>query len=112
MEHQTPATTSLRAQEAITYSREKNFEREAVVDERVLMRDALRRGMGRTTFAELRRIFEARVEKAEFVNAVATGDAAYRRFTTPEMLAAERAVIQHMIRGQGQLEPVLSPRCI
>jgi len=110
MEHQTPATTSLRAQEAITYSREKNFEREAVVDERVLMRDALRRGMGRTTFAELRRIFEARVEKGEFVNAVATGDAAYRRFTTPEMLAAERAVIQHMIRGQGQLEPVLSPR--
>src|SRR5215472_13674211 len=110
MEHQTPAGSSSRAQEAITYSREKNFEREAVVDERVLMRDALRRGLGGTTFFELRRIFEARVEKGEFVNAVATGDAAPRLFTTPEMLAAERAVIQHMMRGQGQLEPVLAPR--
>ena len=110
MEQPTPDTRSLRAQEAITYSREKNFEREAVVDERVLMRDALRRGLGRTTFFELRRIFEARVEKGEFVNAVATGDAAPRLFTTPEMLAAERAVIQHMMRGQGQLEPVLAPR--
>jgi conjugative relaxase-like TrwC/TraI family protein len=110
MEHQTPAASSLRAQEAITYAREKNFEREAVVDERLLLRDALRRGMSRTTFSELRRIFEARVEKGEFLNAAATSDPARRLFTTPEMLAAERAVIQHMIRGQGQVEPVLSPR--
>jgi conjugative relaxase-like TrwC/TraI family protein len=76
MERETPAASSLRAQEAIPYSREKNFEREAVVDERVLMRDALRRGMGRTTFSELRRIFGARVEKGEFVNAAAPCDPA------------------------------------
>jgi len=110
MEHLRPATSALRAHEAITYSREKNFEREAVVDERVLMRDALRRGMGRATFSEVRRTFEARVEKGEFLNAAATSDGARRLFTTPETLAAERAVIQHMIRGQGQVEPVLSPR--
>jgi conjugative relaxase-like TrwC/TraI family protein len=109
IEQHTPATSSLRAQEAITYSREKNFEREAVVDERVLMRDALRRGMGRTTFSELRRQFEARVGKGEFVTVAAVSDPGRRLFTTPEMLAAERAVIQHMIRGQGQVEPVLWP---
>src|SRR5215469_10604695 len=109
LEQHTPATSSLRAQEAITYSREKNFEREAVVDERVLMRDALRRGMGRTTFSELRRLFEARVEKGEFVTAAAVSDPGRRLFTTPEMLAAERAVIQHMIRGQGEVEQDLWP---
>src|SRR5579884_3354820 len=35
-----------RAQEAVTFARDKNFEREAVVDERLLVRDALRSGMG------------------------------------------------------------------
>src|SRR5262252_3853498 len=110
MEHPTPAAASLRAQEAITYAREKNFEREAVVDERLLLRDALRRGLGRTTFSELRRVFEGRVGKGEFLNAAALSDPARRLLTTPEMLAAERAVIEHMIRGQGQAEPILSPR--
>ena len=42
------------AQEAVTYSRDRHIEREAVVDERELMRDALRRGMGETTFQEVR----------------------------------------------------------
>jgi hypothetical protein len=31
---------------AVQFSQEKNFEREAVIDERALTRDALRRGMG------------------------------------------------------------------
>src|SRR5207253_2063655 len=35
-----------RANEAVTFARDKNFEREAVVDERLLVRDSLRRGMG------------------------------------------------------------------
>ncbi len=35
------------ARQAVTYARSSNYEREAVVDERVLMRDALRRGMER-----------------------------------------------------------------
>jgi conjugative relaxase-like TrwC/TraI family protein len=112
IEHHRPTASSLRAQEAITYAREKNFEREAVVDERLLLGDALRRGMGRTTFSELRHIFEARVEKGEFLNPAAPSDAAPRLFTTPEMLLAERAVIQHMMQGQGQVEPVLSPRAV
>src|SRR5439155_24858085 len=38
--------TVQRAQEAVTFARDKNFEREAVLDERLLVRDALRRGMG------------------------------------------------------------------
>lgn len=38
------------AQQAVTYAKERGFEREAVSDERLLMRDALRRGMGDITY--------------------------------------------------------------
>ena len=41
----------LRVRESVTFSRDKNFEREAVVDERAIVRDALRRGMGDITYA-------------------------------------------------------------
>ena len=38
------------AQEAVTFARDRSFEREAVTDERDIFRDALRRGMGETTY--------------------------------------------------------------
>ena len=38
----------------MTFSRDKNFEREAVVDERAIVRDALRRGMGEITYGQVR----------------------------------------------------------
>src|SRR5207249_2527964 len=38
---QVPMYAPQRAQEAVTFARDKNFEREAVVDERLLVRDAL-----------------------------------------------------------------------
>jgi conjugative relaxase-like TrwC/TraI family protein len=40
--------------EAVTFARDKGFEREAVVDERALYVDALRRGMGEMTYPEVR----------------------------------------------------------
>ena len=42
------------ALQAVTYARDRSFEREAVTDERDLYRDALRRGMSETTYAEVR----------------------------------------------------------
>jgi len=45
-----------RVRESVTFSRDKNFEREAVVDERAIVRDALRRGMGEITYAQVRGI--------------------------------------------------------
>ena len=44
----------------------KSFEREAVMDERALYVDALRRGMGEMTYPEVRASFEARVASGEF----------------------------------------------
>ncbi len=49
-----PINTVDRVRESLTFSRDKNFEREAVVDERALIRDGLRRGMGDITFAQVR----------------------------------------------------------
>ncbi len=108
MEQRQPANSALRAQEAVTFSRDKHFEREAVVDERLLMRDALRRGMGKTTYEQVRQSFENRVLKGEFLATSPETKTVGRLFTTPETLSAEREVIQRMRAGQGQAEPVVS----
>src|ERR1700677_4459501 len=42
-----------RVQEAVTFAKSRNFEREAVTDERDIMRDALRRGMGDLTYSQV-----------------------------------------------------------
>ncbi len=55
------------AREAITYSRDRHIEREAVVDERNLLRDALRRSMGTATFQQVRENLDERIRSGEFV---------------------------------------------
>jgi len=55
-----------RAQEAVTFAKDRGFEREAVTDERDIMRDALRRGMGDITYAQVRGNFEQRHASGEF----------------------------------------------
>lgn len=110
VEQVNPALSALRAQEAVTFSRDRHFEREAVVDERVLMRDALRRGMGEITYSEVHQNFETRLQRGEFLAAPSTPNPTFRLFTTPETVAAERAVIQQMRIGQGQVAPILSAR--
>ena len=110
MEQSVPGQATTRAQEAVTFSRDRNFEREAVVDERLLMRDALRRGMGKTTYAHVHQNFEARVRNGEFLAARHPGRANGKFFTTPETVAAERAVISTMNAGQNELVPILSHR--
>ena len=48
------------AHAAVTFARDRSFEREAVMDERAIFVDAMRRGMGETTYPEVRASFEAR----------------------------------------------------
>ena len=52
---------------AVTYGKDRNLEREAVVDERDVLRDALRRSMGDVRFADVKAEFEHRVEGGEFI---------------------------------------------
>ena len=97
-----------RARQAVTYARDVNFEREAVVDERQLMRDALRRGMGETTYADIRTEFEQRRGEGEFLQTGRAKHDSSRMFTTPAMIAIERENVALMRAGQDAVEQMLS----
>lgn len=97
-----------RAKEAITYTRDSLFEREAVADERLIFRDALRRGMGETTYAEVRAAFEARRQRGDLRSVETAKYASGRSFTTPETMAAERANIAHVVAGRNAVQPIMS----
>ena len=97
-----------RAQKAVSYAKKRNFEREAVVDQRDIMRDALRRGMGELTFSQVRDNFEHRHAIGEFQTVAAQKHDTGLRLTTPETIAAERATVEHMQRGQNTVAPIMS----
>jgi conjugative relaxase-like TrwC/TraI family protein len=97
-----------RAQEAVSYAKERNFEREAVIDQRDIMRDALRRGMGDLTFSQVRDNFEHRHAIGEFQTVAAQKHDTGLRLTTPETIAAERATVEQMQRGQNTVAPIMS----
>lgn len=107
-QHRDKATNSVdRAREFLTFSRDKNFEREAVVDERMLVRDGLRRGMGDVTYAQVRANLNARIASGEFQ----TVDRAHmpgRQFTTAKTIAAEHEIVSRVREGRNQVDPVLS----
>ena len=96
-----------RAHQAVTYAKERGFEREAVSDERLLMRDALRRGMGDVTYPEIRRNFDRRVGAGEFQTVEASKHATGRQFTTPETMAMEHAAVRSLRLGQDSTEPIM-----
>jgi conjugative relaxase-like TrwC/TraI family protein len=106
-QERSPSGTT-RAKEAITYARDSLFEREAVADERLIFRDALRRGMGETTYAEVRADFEARRERGDFRSVDGPKYSSGRSFTTPETIAAEHANVAHVLAGRNAVEPIMS----
>jgi ATP-dependent exoDNAse (exonuclease V) alpha subunit len=96
-----------RAQEAVSFAKDRSFEREAVTDERDIMRDALRRGMGDLTYDQVRSNFDQRHGSGEFQIVNGQKHETGRQFTTRETIAAELATVGHMQRGQNTVEPVL-----
>ena len=94
--------------EAVTFARDKGFEREAVVDERALYVDALRRGMGEMTYPEVRASFEARIASGEFKEVVDDGHKAGRRFTTAATIKAENEIVQKVQDGQNRAPQIMS----
>src|SRR5437867_8268891 len=67
--HLEPSPPRTTAHAAVTFARDRNFEREAVVDERALLRDGLARAIGELTVREIKVDVEHRVEVGEFVPA-------------------------------------------
>ena len=96
------------SQLAVTFSKERNLEREAIADERELLRDALNRSMGEMTFGDIKADFEKRVQAREFIEVEQRSGAPGRAFTTGEMLGYERDTIQAMSVGQNRHGPIAS----
>ena len=96
-----------RVRESLTFARDKNFEREAVVDERALIRDGLRRGMGDITYPQLRANLDARLASGEFQVIERPHQAPGRQFTTAKTIATEHEIMSRVRQGQNQLEPIL-----
>ncbi len=88
------------AHSAVTFAKERNFERDAVADERALLTDALRRSMGGATLAQVKADFEERIKSGEFVEVQTHGNSPDRAFTTTEMIGYERDTINAMRAGQ------------
>ena len=96
-----------RIRESLTFARDKNFEREAVIDERALMRDALRRGMGEVTYPQVRANLNARLASGEF-QTVERAHMPGRQFTTAKTIEAEHEIVRRMRDGRSQLQPVMA----
>jgi conjugative relaxase-like TrwC/TraI family protein len=103
-----PVDSFERVRESLTFSRDKNFEREAVVDERALIRDGLRRGMGEITQAQIRSNLDTRLVSGEFQIVQRPQGTPGRQFTTAKTIEAEHEIIRRMREGQNHVGPVLS----
>jgi conjugative relaxase-like TrwC/TraI family protein len=96
-----PEQSKLAAHEGMSYARERGMEREAVTDERSLMRDALKHTMGEARLPEIKAEFEKRVQSAELIEVPRREGLAGRAFTTGEMQGYERELIDRMKSSQG-----------
>lgn len=103
-----PAHRTTTAGAAVAFATERNLERDAIVEERDILRDALQRSMGARTLAEVKTEFSARVEVGELLAADARPGSPDRSFTTPEMRKLEADTIQTMRAGQGMHRPIAS----
>jgi conjugative relaxase-like TrwC/TraI family protein len=91
-----------KAQSAVSFSRDRNLEREAVADERELLRDALSRSIGEATLREVREEIEKRLRSGELVELGRRSEEVGRAFTTAEMIRRERDTIERMRAGQAR----------
>jgi conjugative relaxase-like TrwC/TraI family protein len=103
-----PPQTADRVRESLTFSRDKNFEREAVVDERALICDGLRRSMGEATYSQVRANLDTRLASGEFQVVQNPAGSPARQFTTAKTIQAEREILQRVAQGKGQIEPTLT----
>jgi len=94
---------------AVQFSQDKNFEREAVIDERTLTRDALRRGMGEVRIADVETALAANLAKGELqtVSRENRPEIPARLVTSQNAIDAERSIVQTMQTGQSSVEPIM-----
>src|SRR5438874_350339 len=98
------------ARQAVTFARDRNLEREAVVEERAILRDALQRSLGEGRVDDIKAEVNRRIERGEFVGVPHESGAPGRSFTTPAMMQLEREAIEWMRAGQGQHSELVGER--
>jgi len=87
---------------AVTFARDRNLEREAVVEERSILRDALQRSLREARIEDIKQEVDRRIERGEFIAVQQESRTPGRSFTTPAMMELERETIDRMRAGQGQ----------
>lgn len=99
-----PEPSQRAAHHGMGYARERGMEREAVVDERTLLRDALKHTMGESRLPEIRAEFKRRATDGNLIEVERLGGRAGRAYTTREMQRYERDLIERMQQGQDTRE--------
>jgi hypothetical protein len=94
-----------RAQESVTFARENAGEREAVVDKRTVLVDALRRNLGLTTYEAVVGEFGRNIEKGNFIQI--TRNPGIDEVTTSRTVAMEQSNIKTVIAGRGTQVAIL-----
>jgi len=98
------------AREAVTFARDRNLEREAVVEERAILRDALQRSLGEGRVDNIKEEVNRRIERGEFLDVPHESGTPGRSFTTPAMMQLEQETIDSMRAGQGQYSELATER--
>jgi conjugative relaxase-like TrwC/TraI family protein len=94
-----------RAQESVTFARENAGEREAVVDKRSVLVDALRRNLGLTTYEAVVGEFAKNIENGNFIQI--TRNPGIDEVTTSRTVAMEQSNIKKVIAGRGSQIAIL-----
>ncbi len=95
------------AERAMDYAINRNMERNAAPHEREFLRDALIRSMGDTTSASVHQAFRERISSGRLIERPQPPGRAGHAYTTPDMQRLERDVIQTMLGGRGQFQPLV-----
>ncbi|WP_433971868.1 MobF family relaxase [Tunturiibacter lichenicola] len=105
-----PESSQRAAQEGMSYARERGMEREAVVDERSLMRDALKHTMGDARLPQIRVEFDRRSADGNLIEVERRAGVGSRAYTTHEMQRYEREMIERMRQGRDAREVLADGR--
>jgi len=95
--HREPADAARRA---VTFARDRNLEREAVVEERAMLRDALQRSFGEARIEDIKQEVDQRVDRGDLIAVERERGTPGRSFTTPSMMELEQETIDRMRAGQ------------
>jgi molybdopterin-guanine dinucleotide biosynthesis protein len=96
---QVSASTEASIKEDLRVSMSRNMEREAVADERTILTDALRHGMGQLRAQEARQGLLSCVTDGQFLQMEGKETDATIRYTTPEMKDLELNILQQWREG-------------